>query len=525
MLHVRWLITTAATLFVAGSPLHAEWYEASSEHFVVYADDSPKDIQSFAELLEKYNAALQLVTTRSVAVPSPSNRVTIYVAGSGKEIRNLAGDKDGIIAGFYIPRAGGSVAFVQNIRLTKGYPDFSTVVLLHEYAHHFLISSSRYALPRWLNEGAAEFFASTMFPKDGSVQVGLPALHRGGDLFYSQEVTVYELFDDELYRSKKRAKYDAYYGRSWLLYHYLMFSAERQGQLSKYLQSLLHGENPNEAARRAFGDLDQLERELDKYLKKSRWSHLEIGPGKIRINPVQIRQLSAGEAAVMPLVIRSERGVDEEQAAELVIELRQVAAKYPQDPAVQTALAEGEFDAGNYDAAITAAKQAISIDPRARNAYVQMGYALFAKAGETDDREAAYRAAMVPFSKLNALENDHPLPLIYYYRSFTERGATPSENARHALERASELAPFDQGLATNLGTMFAREGKIALAISVLKPIAANPHGGGLANFAQNMIDAMVNAPEGEPFHPNFILGQDSSTEGPADDEVNKSADR
>ena len=47
----------------------------------------------------------------------------------------------------YEGRAGGSRAFVQDIRNTKGYPHFSTIVLLHEYAHHFLISSSRMPMP------------------------------------------------------------------------------------------------------------------------------------------------------------------------------------------------------------------------------------------------------------------------------------------------------------------------------------------------------------------------------------------
>ena len=144
-----------ATLFIFASPVQAKWHRASSEHFVIYADDSEDDVREFAENLEKYHAAMEVVTGREVATPSPSNRVTIFAVGSQRDIRRLAGSVEDNVAGFYVPRAGASRAFVQDIRNKSGYPDFSTVVLLHEYAHHFLISSSRYAMPRWLSEGAA----------------------------------------------------------------------------------------------------------------------------------------------------------------------------------------------------------------------------------------------------------------------------------------------------------------------------------------------------------------------------------
>jgi hypothetical protein len=131
-------ITIVVLALVAAQPARAEWYEASSDHFVIYADDKERDIQRFAQELERYHSAMASLTGRSADKPSPSNRVVIYVVGGQREIRELAGSKSRTIAGFYIPRAGGSRAFVQEIRHQKGYPHFSTIVLLHEYAHHFL---------------------------------------------------------------------------------------------------------------------------------------------------------------------------------------------------------------------------------------------------------------------------------------------------------------------------------------------------------------------------------------------------
>src|SRR5687768_18162969 len=107
----RWVIALAALL--AADAARADWLEASSPHFVVYADDSERDIRRFSEQLERYHAGMARVTGRTLPPPSPSNRVTVFVVKSEREMRRLSGNR--MIAGFYIPRAGGSVAFVPRI--------------------------------------------------------------------------------------------------------------------------------------------------------------------------------------------------------------------------------------------------------------------------------------------------------------------------------------------------------------------------------------------------------------------------
>jgi len=472
---------------VMGTPVTAAWHKAESDHFVIYADDKRKDIVRFSENLERYHSAMEFVTGRKVGKPSPSNRVTIFVVGSQSQIRRLAGGKSRYVAGFYSPRAGGSKAFVQDIRNKNGYPDFSTVVLLHEYAHHFLISTTRFAMPRWLSEGAAEFFAAASFNPDGGMLIGRPAQHRAAELAYADKVTVPELLDRELYRKNKGRRYDAFYGRSWLLYHFLTFGEHRKGQLTKYWNAVRLGEPSLQAGKEAFGDLKELEKDLQSYGRQRRMFTFTLKPEQLPIGPVTITRLAEGEAAMMDVRIRSQRGVTQEQAEKLIVDARKVAAKYPNDPGVLTALAEAEYDADNYDAAIAAADKAIALDPSRTNAYVQKGYALFTKAQESEDEAAAYKAAMKPFQKLNAIENDHPLPLVYYYRSFAERGKEPPENARHALERAAQLAPFDQSLWMQVGQMQMAEGKFELARQSVQPIANDPHGSGLSAAAQEFL--------------------------------------
>ncbi len=477
----------------------AAWYEASTERFVIYADDSENDIRRFAENLERYHAALALLTDRRSDPPSPSNRLTIFVVGSDREMREFAsGSRRSTIAGFYIPRAGASRAFVQDLRHRSGYPDLSTTVLLHEYAHHFLMSSSRFPMPRWLSEGAAEFFASSSFESDGSLIVGRPARHRGRELNQLRRPDIRLLLDTETKERGRRSGSQAFYGQSWLLYHFLTFNEARRGQFAAYQKALLEGDGSLAAAEAAFGDLDVLEDELVEYLR-GRITTLVLSPEVLSVGAISLRRLPKGEAKMMEVRMTSQRGVNREDALELVEDAREIAAEYPDDPGVLTALAEAEYDAGDDQAAIAAADRALALDPSRPNAYVQKGLALFRIAAEADDddKAAAYEKAMAPFSALNARENDHPQPLIHYYRSFAERGIAPPDQARAALERAALLAPFDQRLWLEVAVLQASEGKIALAIASLRPIAANPHGGNAAEIAANLIERLATLPEGE----------------------------
>lgn len=496
------LAALAALAFA--TPAQADWLKAESEHFVVYADDSEKDVRHFAEILERYHAAMEVVTGRKSEPPSPSNRVTIYSVGSTRDVRDLAGGSK-FLGGFYIPRAGASAAFVSDVRPSSGELERAMITLLHEYAHHFLIGSSRFAMPVWMNEGAADFFASARFPKNGGVDIGRPAQHRAMELKFAVNVPIEELLSRSFaLPTGKNARYDEFYGRSWALYHYLTFEPTRRGQLVGYARRIAEGASSIDAAREVFGDLQALDKELERYLRQRKMFGFTFAPEAISFAPVTVTRVSQGLGEMLPTMIRSKRGVDEEQAKEVLESARLIAAKYPGDAHVLAALAEAEQDAGNRDAAVAAADRAISIDPSVKNAYVQKGLALFEKAMEVEDGDAIFAQSLGAFSALNKLEQDHPIPLIYYYRIFFERRAEPTETAKHALERALQLAPFDRGLAMQVGQMQAREGKIALARQTLASSAASPHGDRLSIIAKLMREQLANVPEGTEWTPGAL---------------------
>lgn len=477
----------ALFVFLLPAPLLAEWHEASSDHFLVIADQSERDVREFAQRLERYHSALMEVMKQPNAKPSPSNRVTIYVVRSGSDVRKLAGDTSGFLQGFYQPRAGGSVAFISRVDSGGRELDDSERVLFHEYAHHVMHSNNEWVSPRWLSEGFAEFYSTARFERDGGVSVGLPANHRGYELAVARNVPIEALLDAETYNKTKTKAYDEFYGRSWGLYHYLLISKKRPGQLVKYMVALANGGTELDAARQAFGDLKILEKELDAYLRQSRLTYLPIAGDKISVGPITTRKMGAAEAAIMPVILQSKRGVNDETAKPVLASAQAIAAQYPNDPAVLTALAEAEYDAGNHAAAVAAADKALAVNPSLVNAHVQKIYALHQLAKDAAEPGAAWKNARRAVSALNRIEADHPIPLIYYYRNLVASDDPITELAAHGLERALQLAPYDQNVRWQVVQQLMNEQQWGTAYRILLPLANDPHNRSEENDAIGLL--------------------------------------
>lgn len=483
----RWLL--ACALFLGVSPsANAGWVEASSDHFVVYADQSDRSIRAYTERLERFHNAMAFRLNLRKEKPSPSNRVTIYMLSSQNAVKKLASDKSNpFLAGFYVPRAGGSVAFAQEVTDLEANVNFDEAILLHEYAHHLMYSNSAENYPLWMSEGFAEFYASVKFEKNGDISLGLPAQHRFAELAYSKEVPIERLLDTAAYKAKKNEQHDSFYGQSWALYHFLNYEPARKGQSSAYMDAIKSGQSEIDAARTAFGDLKILQKDLSKYLQRPRLMYNKLSGEALKPGPITLRALSPGEAAIMPVRLQSKRGVDAQSAAKVLTQARDIAVKFPADGAVMTALAEAEFDAGNDKEAISAADKAAAINPKDTNAIIQKGYAMARQAKEAQDEKTAWKNVRKQFVLVNKIENDHPIPLIEYYQSYKNAGDEPTKNAVDGLEWALALAPFDAGLRWTVATQQMEDKKFAEAIATLGPLTSNPHNDKGREAAQKLL--------------------------------------
>jgi len=494
----------AFAALVLSAPSTAAWYRASSEHFIIYSDQSPERIQQFAENLEKFDGAVRSVRGMADLPVSQGNRLTVFRLDSPEAVQRLIKDESATVYGFYTGRASGSLAFVGPGEASNERPVFApgshivrtrpntnlgeSTILLHEYAHHLMMQDLRVPYPQWLVEGFAEFMSTAQFDSDGSVRLGLPAMHRYDGLMGGDSLALPTILSGD-YDRITGEQMESVYGRGWLLTHYLTFDPSRKGQLAAYLTALANGASSLDAAKQAFGDLGKLHRDLEAYLHRSTMQFVKVPASAVAFTPVKVEPLSAGGAAVMPLLIEVKNGVAGSEAEALAARVRAVEARYPGDQLVETTLAEAELQAEHPDAAEAAAGRALAASPRNTDALLLEGQAIEARAEKQQgpERAALFSRARKIFISANAIDKEDPEPLMRFYRAYVSEGVAPTANAVAALHYASDLAPQDLGLRMESALAFVRGGDAAKARQVLAPVAYNPHGGKLGKAAKEVM--------------------------------------
>lgn len=487
---IRHVIAGALALWglMLAPAARAEWFEATSAHFILYAEGSEKSLRAQAVALERMDWGLRRFMTLPESPAATANRLTVFVT-TDDGIRKLCQCQDA--AGFYMPRVSGPVAFsARSMAMTDSVADSSRIVLFHEYAHHFLMGSYDIAFPAWYNEGFAEF-ASTMRITDEGVTIGGAANHRATGLYMGDKFSAREMLDPTLHaRLRGGAAFDAFYGRGWLLTHYLSFNRDRFKQFQQYLSLINAGTPGPKAAEQAFGDLKALNREVDSYLTRNRIPGITMPLAAMPAPQVTVRALGAGEAALIRLRMESTRGVNSKTAPPLYRRAAALAARYPDDAIAQGWLAEMAYDAGEDAAAQEAVDRALARDPKSVQALLyKSNLALRAaiKAKATDPK--IWAAARKPILLANRLNPDDAEPLWLFYLSFADEGAEPRASAYAGLYRAQQLVPQDAGVRFAAATERVKAGEADAAKQLLRPIAYNPHAGP-DNAAARMLAAL-----------------------------------
>lgn len=487
-------LATASLVLAAPAMANATWYQASSKHFVIYADQKPEDLYEFAEKLEQFDQAVRKVRRMADPPVGDGNRLTVFVVNGVEAVQKLHRGHDSSVYGFYVPRYVGPLAFVPR-RAQEGRGGLSSdSVFFHEYAHHLMFQQFNEAFPNWYVEGFAELFGTPKFNDDGSVTLGTAPLHRAYGLFSSEGLTTQQVLEAQPARMDA-AERESIYGRGWLLTHYLTFEPSRRGQLARYIGLLTKGQPMGQAATDAFGDLKQLDRELYGYVRRRKLTAVTVDGHSLSIGRIDVTPLAAGAAEVIQWRMTSKRGVDQAIAQKVVVKVRQIAARYPADALVQASLAEAEYDVHDYKAALAAADAALRADPRLVEALTYRGRALVELA-KTRDAAGSYVKARQAYLAANKIDTEDPEPLFLYFESFLEEGKEPTKNAIAALHYASVLAPQDDGVRFYSATAFLQDGQLAEARMELLPIAFNPHGGEGAEVARGAI-AKIDAKDGK----------------------------
>jgi len=466
-------------LFCIAVPARAQWYEASSNNFIVYSQGSEADARETAAKLERFHFVLR--TYHRVTAPPPPNKLRVFLTAERNGVGRLAGlGPDSGIGGYYVSDARGQM-FVgtrsrQRVREGDLDPEY---ILLHEYTHHFMYRYFPATYPTWYSEGFAEFWGATRFLPNDVVEVGHPAEHRFQTLRDLGWMPIDRLFVVHNYREAGGFNVYLLYAEGWLILRYVFEHPERRQQLDRYLNLINGGATYEAAMRQAFPDLARFNAQLYEYSSSVRYDVLRLPFRTIDVGPIATRLLRPAEQALIAYEVEVSQGYEAREAREKADEVRQIAARFPDDPFAIGLVMETERLAGNNEAALAAADRLLAIQPNHARALTTKGLlqvAALRAANSTDER--AWGAARRLFVRAARAAPNDPIVLEAYYDSYLAQLVLPPDQAQAALYAAMELAPSDPELRYKVALDFEQRDMLREAVAIIRPIAyASPHRG------------------------------------------------
>ncbi|MEO6359528.1 MAG: DUF1570 domain-containing protein [Sphingomicrobium sp.] len=481
----------AALLVSTAGSAPAAWHEAKSKHFIIYADADEQWLRDYAERLERFDKAVRRVRAMDDPELSDSRKLAVYTLPNSSAVARLA--KSDEVLGFFKPKVSGALAFVPRSTFSGGRRSSMDpeTVFFHEYAHYLQAQEANRAWPAWLREGFAEFFSSAEVAKDGGVELGLPQDARARTILGHFTLSLEDLLGGASRRTLSDKQTDELYAQGWLLTHYLAFEQSRKGQIARYVTSIGEGHPPVDAARTAFGDLKALDRELDRY-KRGKMPSLTIEARVIPIAPVEVRQMTLGEAAIMKVRVRLKHGNNTQTAPDVAADARKVAAAYPSDPFVLATLAEAEIGARNLAAAEAAADRLLTLNPKHVQGLIFKGRSRMELARRVGP-SADWKEARSWFLRANAADNDNAEALVLFYNGFVGAGEEPPKNAVDGLLFAVELVPQDPAIRMEAVRRLLRGKRPSEAREMFAPIAFSPHASAAARAKGASIMGLMTA--------------------------------
>jgi hypothetical protein len=466
------LLALAALLPTA--PAHAAWQMAETEHFRVYSQGDAAGLTRQAALLEDYRSLLLKMTNAPPPV-ADAPRLDIFLVNRmamAQPYSRIASD----IAGFYTARPGRIAAFVETSQ--SGQP-----ILLHEYAHHFMLASGAVAYPSWYVEGFAEYFMTATF-KPERIEFGLADANRAVWLLNAPWQPLDRLISA---RPKLRSSSDraVYYAQSWLLTHYMFRAPGMPEKFDAYLKAVAAGEESVAAFRRHVDpDLVGLQSKLRRYLTGSKATFTRFSRPAGTPASVRLSRLSPSATRLLIPLTLLELGLDDDEKAKALADVRGKVADLGDDPLAQRTLALAELEHGDRAtgrATIDRLLVAAPDDP----VLLRWRAAAVAASAAPGSRDAARRLLARSFKR----DPSDWRTLRAYVGLFDPMSTRLDKPTLDVLLRAYELAPQVPEIALETAVALTRNDQLADDAKVLAPLAYAPHGGTLATRAAAMLVA------------------------------------
>lgn len=491
------ILALAATLalvamFFGGPAAASTWIKAESERFIVYSDVSAQATERFTRRLESYDRVLRLAMGLPPEV-APQRKLPVYLTQQADGLSVVSPGIRDEVAGFYSASDEDVYAIVE-----YGHGEY---VLFHEYAHHFMHQNFDASFPGWFVEGFAEYYATTEIRQDGSVYVG--KINQGRAVWLNNPADWINLSDLFRRRAGTRASVNpTYYPLAWLTAHWFLNDPANRPKLVAYLNGLGRGADGVAAMEQALGmSLPQFQNELEIYLRRN--MPFRRVTYDFPAAPVSVTTLPASASELILLNQRLKGENDEEYSADTLTRVRAAAARYPADPFARLVLGHAELKLGEREAGRDRLLALLEEQPQNVEALQYLARsALDAADADPDSGAALIQEARGYLGR--AYQADDANYYTFYLLAQSRSGAPgyPNDNDMTTWSLAYALARQLPEVRIGYAHALMVRGRSAEAVTVLRPLANAPHGGGAADVAQRMIDSVVASPEpeSEPAH-------------------------
>ena len=471
----RWVV--ALLLAFVPAPLLAQWQVAETAHFRLHGGVDARLLADRAVLLEDFHALLVRATGRNL--PEGAPRLDVFLVDRIEDMPPRQKLPPGA-AGYYLADAGriSAVALAHAPGGTTGLS--APELLLHEYAHHFMLGAGRFAYPAWYVEGFAEYFATAQF-SPRKITLGQASAARREALAAGRWLPMDRLLarTPDLSRGQDAAMF---YAQSWLLTHYMVRTPAMRAPFAAYLRAHAAGADPVEAFRTHVDpDLAGFEARLRRYLAGeagySSFDRSGAQPARVRLVA-----LSPEASRLMPLLVGLEHGGSGPDSGEMLETVRARVGAEPADPFARRTLALAELEANRLAEAVPLLDGLLAQmpdDPDLLRWRAQAARAERTPAGQAMAQELLGRALSVAPSDWRVLHA--------YARSQRGVGGSLPNHALDALLKAHMLAPQVSEIVLDTALALSQAGRMTEAAQVLEPLAWAPHGGPASDIAQRML--------------------------------------
>jgi tetratricopeptide (TPR) repeat protein len=492
------LIAVALLLFAAPAAVAAKetWTSVRSQNFHLVGNASEKDVRQVATRLEQFRLAFSRIFKRARLNDSVPTTVVVFKdEGSYKPFNPRRS------AGYFQP--GEDVNYITLSAQTRSAADNPYAVIFHEYVHLLVKNNVSPNAPAWVNEGLAEFYSTLEIAKEGkAADIGKPI---SDHIYYLREQKLLPLrtlfaVDHSSPHYNEQSKRGVFYAQSWALVHYLLLGkeAQRQPQLTRYLELVAKGVNQQESFQTAFGtDIDAIEKELRDYIRRDKYPYINF----------PFEQKLESEVAVQSTVLTEAQGLAylgdlalhtrlPEQAE---TQLQKAIALDASDPMAQASLGMLRMRQRRFPEAKEHLRRAVAADARNHMAHYYYAYVLsregmsemgfvqsYAPAAATEMRAALKKAISLQPNYAGSYS------LLAFVNMVT---GEQIDESIELLKRAIQLSPGEDRFRIDLAQLYLRKQDFDSARKIVEPLAQNSPEPHFKASAQALLKSIISYQE------------------------------